>query len=61
MIEMGNIYFRSFFLGWLFLGSLLFGIGGIFVLPYKEATIAKLYEHYRENIPLEEQFNYILD
>ena len=49
------------FLGWLLLGSLLFGIGGIFVLPYKEATIAKLYEHYRENIPLEEQFNYILD
>ncbi len=31
------------FLGWYILGSLLFGIGGIFVNPYKEATLARLY------------------
>lgn len=31
------------FIGWFFLGSLLFGIGGIFVNPYYEATIARLY------------------
>lgn len=49
------------FIGWYLLGSLLFGLGGIFVLPYHEATITKLYENYREDIPVEEQFNYILD
>lgn len=31
------------FLGWYLLGLLFFGIGGIFVNPYKEATFAKLY------------------
>ena len=31
------------FLGWDILGLLFFGIGGIFVNPYKEATKAKLY------------------
>lgn len=49
------------FIGWYLLGALFFGLGGIFVTPYHEATVAKLYEYYRENIPLEEQFNYILD
>lgn len=49
------------FIGWHLLGSLLFGLGGIFVAPYHEATVAKLYENYRENTSLKEQFNYILD
>lgn len=49
------------FIGWYLLGGLFFGLGGIFVTPYHEATVAKLYQYYRENIPLEEQFNYILD
>lgn len=31
------------FIGWYFLGSLLFGIGILFVDPYKEATYARLY------------------
>lgn len=31
------------FLGWYFLGLIFFGIGGIFVDPYKEATMARLY------------------
>lgn len=31
------------FLGWYFLGSLLFGIGGMFVEPYVKATEATLY------------------
>ncbi len=31
------------FIGWYILGSLFFGIGGIFVNPYKEATMARLY------------------
>lgn len=31
------------FLGWYILGLIFFGIGGIFVNPYKEATMAKLY------------------
>ncbi|WP_353094706.1 DUF975 family protein [Tissierella praeacuta] len=31
------------FWGWYILGSLFFGIGGIFVNPYKEATMARLY------------------
>jgi hypothetical protein len=30
-------------LGWYFLGSLLFGIGGMFVEPYVKATEATLY------------------
>lgn len=34
------------FIGWYLLGILFFGIGGIFVRPYHEATIAKLFEHY---------------
>lgn len=31
------------FLGWYFLGALLFGIGTFFVVPYEEATKARLY------------------
>ena len=31
------------FLGWRILGALFFGIGGIFVTPYYEATYARLY------------------
>ena len=31
------------FLGWYILGAIFYGIGGIFVNPYKEATMAKLY------------------
>ena len=31
------------FLGWYLLGLLFFGIGGIFVKPYQEASFAKLY------------------
>ncbi|MBU5311332.1 DUF975 family protein [Tissierella carlieri] len=31
------------FLGWYILGLFFFGIGGIFVNPYKEATMARLY------------------
>lgn len=31
------------FFGWYILGAIFFGIGGIFVNPYKEATIARLY------------------
>lgn len=31
------------FIGWDILGSLFFGIGGVFVLPYKAATEARLY------------------
>lgn len=31
------------FIGWNLLGSLFFGIGGIFVKPYIEATFARLY------------------
>ncbi len=31
------------FLGWYLLGALLFGIGGLFVNPYEEATYARLY------------------
>lgn len=46
------------FIGWYLLGSLLFGIGGIFVKPYHEATVAKLYELYRNGLelPIREQF-----
>lgn len=31
------------FIGWDILGALLFGIGGMFVTPYKVATVSKLY------------------
>lgn len=31
------------FIGWILLGGLLFGIGGFFVTPYYEATMARLY------------------
>lgn len=37
------------FLGWYFLGALLFGIGTFFVLPYDNATNAELYLELREN------------
>ena len=31
------------FIGWHILGALFFGIGGIFVIPYEEASFARLY------------------
>lgn len=31
------------FIGWYILGALFFGIGGIFVIPYEEASFARLY------------------
>ena len=31
------------FIGWYILGLLFFGIGGVFVTPYREASFAKLY------------------
>lgn len=46
------------FIGWYILGSLFFGIGGIFVKPYHEVTVAKLYQLYRNDLdpPVREQF-----
>ncbi|HEY4543499.1 MAG TPA: DUF975 family protein [Tissierellaceae bacterium] len=44
---------RLSFLGWDFLGAMLFGIGGIFVRPYKEATYASLYYKLSDRDPLE--------
>jgi uncharacterized membrane protein len=46
------------FIGWYILGALFFGIGGIFVKPYHEATVAKLYQLYRNGMELtvREQF-----
>ena len=39
-----NIFVLGFsFIGWDILGVLFFGIGGIFVRPYKDATFASLY------------------
>lgn len=37
------------FIGWYFLGSLAFGIGVIFVMPYENATNAELYLVLRRN------------
>jgi uncharacterized membrane protein len=37
------------FLGWYLLGSLLFGIGMFFVMPYENATKAELYLVLRRN------------
>lgn len=37
------------FIGWYLLGSLAFGLGGLFVNPYKNATEAELYLVLREN------------
>lgn len=39
------------FIGWYFLGSLLFGIGHIFVVPYEELTNAELYGVLRSGRP----------
>jgi len=45
--EKGEIFVLDLsFLGWYLLGLLFFGIGSIFVRPYHEATVAKLFEHY---------------
>ncbi|MDX9916476.1 MAG: DUF975 family protein [Gudongella sp.] len=46
------------FIGWYLLGGLLFGLGGLFVRPYHEATLANLYKEYRNEmeLPLREQF-----
>lgn len=42
------------FIGWNLLGALFFGIGGIFVTPYYEATYAKLYNVLSGNDDLED-------
>lgn len=36
------------FIGWYFLGSLCFGLGGLFVNPYYEASVAELYIFLRD-------------
>lgn len=57
--QKGEIFILDLsFIGWYLLGSLFFGIGGIFVKPYHEATVAKLYQQYRNGLelPLGEQF-----
>ncbi len=57
--QKGEIFMLDLsFIGWYLLGSLFFGIGGIFVKPYHEATVAKLYELYRNGLelPLRDQF-----
>lgn len=51
--QKGEIFILDLsFIGWYLLGSLFFGIGGIFVKPYHEATVAKLYQHYRSGMGL---------
>lgn len=47
------------FIGWYILGTLFFGLGGVFVKPYHEATVAKLYQRYRNDLELSvrEQFS----
>ncbi|MGM0397153.1 MAG: DUF975 family protein [Bacillota bacterium] len=54
--QKGDIFLLDLsFIGWYLLGLLFFGIGGIFVRPYHEATVAKLFEHYiglREEEPI---------
>ncbi|TCU66206.1 uncharacterized protein DUF975 [Tissierella praeacuta] len=42
------------FWGWYILGLLFFGIGGIFVHPYKEATLARLYNILSSNDNIDE-------
>lgn len=42
------------FFGWYLLGVLFFGIGGIFVNPYKEATIARLYNILSDNSEIDD-------
>ena len=37
------------FFGWYLLGVLLFGVGVLFINPYKDATMAELYLELREN------------
>ncbi len=54
--QKGDIFVLDLsFLGWYILGLLFFGIGGIFVRPYHQATVAKLFEYYigaKENEPV---------
>ena len=46
--QKGDIFILDLsFIGWYLLGSLFFGIGGVFVKPYHEATVAKLFDHYQ--------------
>lgn len=48
--EKFNIFvFDLSFLGWYLLGALAFGLGGLFVNPYKDATEAELYLVLRQN------------
>lgn len=45
--QKGDIFILDLsFMGWYLLGLMFFGIGSIFVRPYHEATVAKLFEHY---------------
>lgn len=41
---------RLSFIGWEFLGALLFGIGGLFVTPYVELTNGEMYAYLRRRI-----------
>ncbi len=41
---------RLSFFGWMFLGSLLFGIGTLFVIPYVELTNGEMYAYLRSRI-----------
>ena len=36
------------FIGWYFLGAMAFGIGTLFVNPYKDATVAQMYIELRD-------------
>lgn len=45
------------FLGWYLLGAVFFGIGGIFVYPYEEATYARLYNILSGNDNIYDEIN----
>ncbi|WFA08763.1 DUF975 family protein [Tissierella sp. Yu-01] len=50
------------FLGWQLLGMLFFGVGGVFVNPYIEATYARLYNVLNgEDDNMDEESDYILE
>lgn len=47
------------FLGWYLLGALLFGVGIFFVVPYEEATKARLYNVLSGNDDIDENYDII--
>lgn len=53
--KLNTIVLELSFVGWWILGSLLFGIGRIFVQPYYDATLAELYAVLRQ------KFSYTLN